>query len=190
MRRLIIMAMAAALSLAGCVPAFAGSIGATQAWVRNYVSNYVASVAGTAVGTVAATNGTYYSANGYSLFVEDQSVRALVVKRATPIAASLGYTNGCVFARSVEIYYWSVNGQTAMEERVVYRNGGKTILADEAATNFWVETTGARYEFLGMSRSGCWLASTAGGVTNLFCCLAGAMIQPSQAERIINGGDL
>lgn len=139
-----------------------------EAWVSDFVSNYVERTVGTAVGTRVATNGTYYTSNGVTLFIENSTEQAVVVAQQTALSASFGYTNRCVFAK--------------VPDAPCYRSGSLVIHEDEATTNFWTVAGGVTYSSRDEA-TGRWLVGPGG--TNRFCRLAGAYIQPSQAAAIL-----
>lgn len=156
---LVAFAMLAARSMAG--------IGATEAWVANYVSNYVAQTASelAAKTTIADSNGWYVAeVNGYEVRAEKPTERALVCTDATPASAACGITNGVVLAETT-------NG---------WRNA--SLLIPATSTNMWFEANGVRYD--GAARGArCWLVG--GGVD--FAGFALVLISKTYAGTLLAG---
>ncbi|MBQ7190195.1 MAG: hypothetical protein IJR99_12345 [Kiritimatiellae bacterium] len=140
---------------------------ATEAWVSNYVADALADVG--VVSQTSASNGQWLAYGKYRVFVEDQTEFCIAVMEETPLSASHGFTNDCVFARVPD------------ESR--YRHGPLSIY--ETPTNFYTVAGGNTYVSVDIG-SGRWLADIGGGETNLFCHLCGTYLSPTQAADILS----
>ena len=180
--RKILLAAVASMAAA---PGFCG-IGATQAWVANYVSNYVERTAQAAISVTTTNGATAYSAGGWRIEIEEATEKGLYIIEQTALSAAGGYTNGTVLAR--------VEGQN------LYRSGGREIGFDDEA--YHCAHGGRTYTSRAIDGR-TWLARTeittntqevaisAGPrvSTNVvrFCAIARTYIQPSRVAAILRG---
>lgn len=174
-RKILLVAAAALLSATAW-----GGIGATHAWVANYVSNYVSrAVAPTSRAQQWSESGTNYMVyGGYTMYYEDATETALKIVESTEASRLAGVTNGLCFALAnaetgVFVAPGWVVGVTSNGPylvRGVYSNGA--VNAASSATQYGARADGIQT----------WFVDAA---TNRFARVARTLLQPGVAARIL-----
>jgi len=162
---------ACAVACVMAAPAVAG-VGATQAWVTNYVTQTIAGL----VTSVSTGGATTISVGGVELTLEDSTEPAIILREPTAAGMRFGFTNGEVLAYDGKAGCYRAGNHRAVTSATSCR---LDICADGGAL-----TNGPALMSFEWCKAwpGLWVAD---GSTSRVCRVARTLIQPTRAAEIL-----